>query len=129
MLDLNIVTMYQYINNTKNYIEDKRLVDGLIVVEFLHNYIDHFQIYSKMVFDIFKDVFQGEVVQQGFCLYELVKILTDVMQSILKNLFEFSCDPSKSDLVKNILRRQIDANSNILENIMLIQKQIDEICL
>lgn len=120
--------MYNYVIRTKRQVEDRTIGNGVIVVEFLHDYLANFQMYSKFIFNIFKNVYQEEIDSQGFCPYEFVKILTEIMQIILRNLFHFSCDLQKKTLAKSILKRPIDVRSNVLESVRLIRKDIDQIC-
>lgn len=124
MLELNIVTMYNYTIRTKKHVEDSLLGKGIIVVEFLHNYRTHFQMYSDLIFSIFQNVFQEDPVPRGFCTYEFVNILTDIMQIIVKNLFQLTCDLSKRNLAQSILKIRIDSisNSKVFESVKLYRE-------
>lgn len=82
-----------------------------------------------MILNIFKEFFRDKrLITEDFSFYDFVTALVDIMQILAKNLFEFTCDTSKSELIKSLLERPINRKSNVLDEVMLIKKEINDIC-
>uniref|UniRef100_A0A336M7X1 CSON010831 protein n=1 Tax=Culicoides sonorensis TaxID=179676 RepID=A0A336M7X1_CULSO len=107
LLDLNIVTIYQY--------KDKA-----------NNYLGSFEEYATLIFELFKIVVQGKL-NQDFSFYTFVEVLTEIMLAISTRLCELSCRPMKSDQVKTALIVQIPDQNLVIENVIDIQKKINAI--